>query len=288
MGVSQSKEDNFKTFVELLRSYNEDNEDNEYKYQFLDFSLNMVLVYCGARDAYLLETSNFGEREDKSKMIEKCLKYVEDLGFYMLLDPQSIEGYPRYFITKFKIVNVPEDDESVGTLLGMKDPGEEYYDYRNDRTILKFVEVNSNVEIMSQIVKSNENKKNIEYAEYKIGLFNKVMNEVNLPYRFMFNLVTIEGTYRRQKELKLKNMNYIKEHKEEYIDDLSNGLVKYPSDQHTLFVLFDRCVNNKKMFNTFLPLFLEFYSLFNTLDINIEENQRILNEKMVDIIEDSL
>lgn len=285
MGVSKSKEDNFKNFTDSLRNnldYYKNSKDN---YAFLDLALNLVLVYYGARDAYLFESSNIKDNKDYK---EKYLKYAEDLGFYILLDPQSIPNYPRYFITKFKIVNIPEDDESVGILLGMKDPGEDYFDYRKTRTIIHFVEINTDVHIVTEIVKTGDDNKNIEYAKYKMEKFNKVMEDLNLPYRFRFDLEIIDGTYKREQELRLKNMNYVKKNKDEYINDLSNGLVKYPSDQHPLFILFDRCVNNKKMFNTYLPLFLEFYSLFNTLDVNIEENQRILNEKMVDIMEDSL
>lgn len=286
MGKIQSKEDSLKKFVDSLRNkfdYYKDNK-NKDNYIFLDFSLNLVLVYYGARDAYLFESSNIKSDKDDT---EKYLKCAEDLGFFILLDPQSMPDDPRYFITKFKIVNLPEDDESVGTLLGMKDPGEDYFDYRKTRTIIRFVEINTDVHIITEIVKTGDNK-NIEYAQYKIEKFNKVMEDLNLSYKFRFDLEITDGTYKREQELKFKNINYAKKNKEEYINDLSNGLVSYPSDQHPLFILFDRCLYNKKMFNVYLPLFLEFYSLFNSFQNDIVENQRILNEKMIDIMEDSL
>ncbi len=95
--------------------------------------LNIWIVFKKGRRACLIETSDY---EFKEGYLALLFAFVELLGLVAVLDPLSLEEYPRYFVT-FKeyemLASSVKDDQEIGNLLGMTFTGD-YSDFMNPRT----------------------------------------------------------------------------------------------------------------------------------------------------------
>ena len=269
MGNSQSNK-NVIDIIDIIEKLDKNNKP------FLDLLFNLLLVQYNARTAYLLETSEMINIKDP-------LQYPKFLGLDIKIDPLSYEEHPRYWISKPGVIkNPPLDDEGIGHLLGMKDPGKDYFDFRTPRITLRIFEKLTETPITTEII--DDNKDNEEYAQKKVKRFNKVMKHLHLPYRFDFKFERDDGTVRRYHAL-LHNIEYVRDHKHEYIDDMSNGLTKYPDDIHPLIELFEKSIESDEKYKKVLPIFLRFYENFNeTLIVDIEKIQKDINQLIVDFM----
>lgn len=286
MGNSNSSEKSVKAtesvLIDMLLNDDEKHESFMGKEGKYDFILNLLLVKYDARKAYLFEAANFSiSEENREKDISSFLKIISSLGLHYDLDPQSIDyPYPRYFVSKEKLKNVPDDDEQIGQLLGFKDPGGDFFNYRNKRISVRISEVISGVEIMVEILSPHRNIDDIdvlEHAREKVNSFNRVMHYLKLPYHFKYEIQQQDGTIKRLEELKKMNLKYLNENSYYYIEyDLENALAADDEPQkHPIVSIFKECLKDKNLLRKYLPLFEYMYDLFN----NIEEynHQRRLN-----------
>ena len=227
-----------------------------------DFLFNLLLVNYGARKAYLLESVEFG---DKISDILELLKFSD---FSIEKDILSIEDYPRYWITKDKLKHIPEHDEEIGHLLGMKNPGGNYGDSKNKRVYLTIIEEKTNTVVKAEILMGDKNDKdNKLHAKSDVNKFNKVMRDLNLPYKFIYKLEQDDGTIIRFEEMKRKNIKYIKKNRILYRDDLYNNADDYISK------LFISSINDKKLFSKYLPLFMYVYQIINEEILSQEDDK---------------
>jgi hypothetical protein len=261
----------------------------DYKYGRIHGDLlNLLLVKYGARKAFLLESSNFvGEEE----YVKEILNIASDIGLCKTRDIISLEDHPRYWITKEKLNNIPETDEDIGDLLGMKNPGGEFYDYTKKRLSLSiFEEKTGGVATTELLLGDMKDEDNQLFAKKKTRSFNKVMKNLNLPYKFVYNFDQNDGAIKRLEELERRNIDYIREHIREYTNDIDNCIIR--RDNNPIIDLFKRSIfiyeNNQLLFNKYLPLFIYIYKLLidevgetSDFDTKMED----INSKFIDLIE---
>jgi len=261
-----------------------ENLDNEDIYDFL---FNLLLVLRDGRKAYLFESSNFMHMSGKKK-IDDLLKIAKDCDLFVQKDPVSLDDYPRYWIVKEKLNKIPLTDKAIGKLLGMKDPGDDYFNYKEKRLTLYIKESTTGVNINTEILKGDkDDKENIDHAKNRIDAFNTIMIELDLPYRFSYIFNQDDGSLKRFKELKKKNMKYIQENVEEYVNDLYNIVVEKDT-QHPLMYFFEKCAKNESLLTTYLPVYVYVYRIFNEeLYVGEEPSLHIrkINKKFADHIQ---
>jgi len=279
--TSQTKVKNMEFVIKMLKS-------NKYA-DIQNVLFNLLLVHYGGRKAFLLESSNYTDSEHN---IEEILKIISDTSLHVEKDITALEDYPRYWITKEKIDKIPETYEEIGHLLGMKNPGGDFYDYRKKRLTLTINEEKTGVDVTTELLKGDmKDIDNVMFAKNKADSFTAVMIQHHLPYTFVYTLVQDDGTVKRLKELKNVNMDYMIEHIYEYKNDLANALLER-GNTHPIITLFLRAVTkNKKLFHTYLPLFVYIYKVENKEvdnkyeNIDFDEKQSNINKKFVDLIE---
>jgi hypothetical protein len=248
MGNNSSKND----LIEILKNPSKTGEISE-------FLLNLLLVKYEARKAYLFETANY-----KQKNTKDMLQIALDNGLSIQKDLLSLDEFSRYWISKGKLYKIPETDEEIGFLLGMKDPGGEYYDYKNKRLSLDIYEHNTGSNITSELLIGDIGDiDNIRYAIEKVELFNKVIDDLSLKshYHFVSEFHQDDGSIKRLRELSKKNMKYIREHKQDYLNDLYNALSD--EEYERLKIIFIDSLNSNKLFNNYLPMFIDIYHSYN-------------------------
>jgi hypothetical protein len=248
---------------------------------------NLLLVLYGGRKAFLLETVNFIGTE----YAQDILNIASDIGLYKTDDILSLEDHPRYWITKGKLDKIPETREEIGELLGMKNPGGEFYDYTKKRLILDIYEEmggDITTELLSGDIEDEDNKL---FAKNKTRSFNKVMKSLNLPYKFVYHLQQDDGSDKRLKELERRNIDYIRKNMNQYKSDIGNCINRY-DDSNPIIDLFQRSIsiyeNNKELFNKFFPLFI--YILKVLIDEvgespDFESKIEDIHNKFIDLIE---
>jgi hypothetical protein len=249
MGNNSSKND----LLEFLKDPSKNGEIS-------DFLLNLLLVKYQARKAYLFETSNYKEKNTKD-----MLQIALDNGLSIKKDVISLPEFPRYWISKGDLYKIPETDEEIGVLLGMKDPGGEYYDYTHKRLSLDIYEHHTGSNITSELLQGDiRDINNIRYAIQKVESFNKVIDDLSClksKYHFIYELHQDDGSLKRLKELSKKNMKYIRDHKQDYLNDLYNAVSD--DEYERIKTLFNESVNSNKLFNNYLPMFVEIYNSYN-------------------------
>ncbi len=248
----------------------------------LDFLFNLLLVKYEAREAYLLEVANYMNED-----IDTLLIIASDIELFIKKDKLSLENYPRYFITKKILKKEPDSDEEIGNLLGMKDAGGYYFNYKMKRLDLQIYEEKMDTSITSEVVLGDINDiDNQKYAEDKVNKFNNVMIKLKLPYRFVYKYNQDDGTIKRFEELKMKNLEYIIQNKDEYINDLANEILG-DEKSHPIIILFNKSIANMRLFNIYYPLFMYIYDIINNEILqykNYHEKVENINNKFIEII----
>lgn len=251
-----------------------------------DVLLNLLLVHYGGRNAFLLESANYTNSEYK---IEDLLRILSETSLHVVKDSTSLPDYPRYWVTKEKLKSKPETDEEIGQLLGMKNPGGEFYDYTKKRLSLRIKEKKTGATITTELLKGDiKDADNIAFSKQKAESFHVVMKSLGLPYTFTYHLEQDDGTKKRLHELKEENMDYLKEHLAEYKDDLVNALLE-KEGTHPIIILFEKAVSTPhKLFRTYLPLFVSIFKMFNKDSYIDDKKQTKINKKFVEIIQSTL
>jgi len=259
--------------------------------------LNLLLVQLDGRRAYLMVTANL-----KTVTLSEIVPLLRPLGICLYLDPISVgekeeykpfynkdllvyglpsafsEGeYPGFWIMKpgtVKEEGIPLTDEEVGALLGMKDPGGDYFDFTRQRTSLSIVERETGAEVTAELLMGDK-EENRPFAEEKANTFTEVMKKVGLPYRFRAKLEVNDGTTIRARERAQGNTRYVVEHQKEYLNDLTNILPEH----HVVVRVFKRMMREKKLVKKYVPLYLSFYRLYRP-DKDMLRVESVINERV--------
>lgn len=85
---------------------------------YTEIVLNFVLVLHGERPATLIEYTNWSKQVGLDQFKEKLTNLTWIAGLHMTLDPLSLTGYPRYWITRYPLNPVPLTDSEIGRQLG--------------------------------------------------------------------------------------------------------------------------------------------------------------------------
>ena len=263
--------------------------------------LNLLLVHFGARQAFLLETSNL-DRSLKMARLEEIIKRLRSADVHVYLDPISVGGleekykpymgkelihkgfptvseeeYPRFWVTRSdKKIKIPITDEEVGKLLGMKDPGGEYYDFTKKRTSLSIMEKGTGLEITAELLMGGDEEENKMFAREKVKSFTDVMKQLDLPYRFRAEIKVNDGTTIRARELAQGNTKYVVENQKEYLNDLTNILPEH----HVVVGVFKKMMREKKLVKKYVPMYLFFYRSFHPKK-DLFRIEKAINERVV-------
>lgn len=263
--------------VHEIHMIHHDEESTEIPMQYL-------LVKYGGRKAFLLETSEYSP-----ETVQKFLALAKEIGLNVTKDRLGLESSPRYLIHAGKLKTIPRNDEDLGALLGFKDPGGDFGDWRHSRTTL---DISPTAETCgfgcvgastTELVKGN--RQEIEaFADMKVRSFNNVMTKLGLPYRFDYGIQEKHGSLRRSEELKRMNMKYIRTNKHLYINDLWNQL--NGDENHPFLLLFETVIKNKETLKRYLPFYLYFYRLINDDKVMYDTKTIIkrLNKKFLELL----
>jgi len=141
--------------------------------------------------------------------------------------------------------------------------------------------------IRDRLKGDKDDKENIDHAKNRIDAFNAIMIELDLPYRFSYLFEQDDGSLKRVKELKKKNMKYLQDNVKEYINDLYDTVVER-ENHHPLINLFEKCVKNESLLTAYLPVYVYVYRIFNDeLYVGEEPSLHIrkINKKFADHIQ---
>lgn len=241
-----------KDIVDLIENHRE---------EFREIPMQLLLVKFGARKAYLLESSEYNR-----ETVKKAVSLARSIGLRVSKDRLGLSHAPRYLIyIDGKIGRLPRTDEELGALLGFKDPGGEYGDWRKNRTTLVISEIQTGAGT-TELVQGT--RREIEtFADRKVRSFNGVMMNLGLPYRFEYLIQEQDGSAKRAAELDRLNMKYIRENKNKYIQDLWNEL--NGDMDHPFILLFEDVIKKKKLLARYVPFYRYFYDLINR-DNNVD------------------
>jgi len=214
-------------YKKILKSVKDDNI-------LLHTVINIILVCEGARPSFLLESSDY-TKEQMSIVAEIINKLNEKIS-KPLLSISDEWKFPRYFIflkdsyvdneilkDNSKIIN----EEWIAKFLGFNCVGHDYSNFKKNRIVLEFflnnkkpysqliVEVCEMEKIDINILKKSARDTNIKY--------NKILNP--LGYKTFFTIKIDISVTERYEKLLSKDIEYIKKHREEYLNDLYNGYI---------------------------------------------------------------
>lgn len=224
---------------------------NEYTGSAL---FNLLLVTCGARKAYFLDNTTDIERT------KKIIQLARAIGLRVKKDPTTTDDNPGYWI--YQAMNkLPTTSEETGRTLGFLNPSDDsdFGNFRIRRASLYILEKTTKAYITSEVV-SDDIETVRHFAKQKVALYDQVMIERQLPYRFKYEIVVDDGTIKRMSELEQGHKDYIFKHRKDYINDLENIFDK---SVHPLITLFKKMVGDTKLRNRYTPLFLFIYEMFN-------------------------
>jgi hypothetical protein len=294
MGNSKSSDKSANGDIILIDMLND--EKLVKTHALYDFIFNLLLVKHNARQAYLFETSNFltenvGDQEHMS-YISSFLRLISSIGLFYQLDPISFPDYPRYWVSKEKIKKIPINDEEIGQLLGFKDPGGDYFNFREKRLTLRIKEEITGSGILTEILSPHMISKVQEHAKEKVESFNKVINNINhmyhldMPYHFIYMIEQDDGTLKRLEELQKMNMKYLNDNKKDYMNDLENVLDLQGEEvlMHPIMDLFKKSLKDKKLFKKYLPLFEYIYELYNEDSGDYKTIINLINRRFIDLL----
>jgi hypothetical protein len=198
--------------------------------------INILLVLKGARKTTLLEYANVKNNMSHIDFFNSITTIInifksitgEQLSIYL----ENEEPYPRYLIYNFdKYPNMTQElqkeehDFELGKILEMTFPGGNYYDYNQHRLtgLIMIGDINLFAEVF--VVKDYEHeykclKKNLEN---KVNKWNLELKEIGLKCKYIIK--SDDGFEYRKKKYEEKDIVYIRDHIDEYMNDHYNELI---------------------------------------------------------------
>ena len=199
--------------------------------------VNVILVFHGARDAFLYESTNF--KNDTNfifLLVEKFNKY----GSKLKIKSDEFK-YPRFFVYKENgwvdkdIQKNPMNlysDPSIAGYLGFQCVGHDFSNYRVPRiTIGYYIEyiesrqiiAEESRQIIAEVCEINKIPKSkiVKQSNEKLKRFNNVLNKYGIKMNVSINVD--DGLDTRTKNLFENKKKYILKNKEDYKNDLANN-----------------------------------------------------------------
>lgn len=219
--------------------------------------LNLLLVKHGGRKAYLLETAEFENENEK-----EVLELPKRMGLVIQKDVTSVPNFPRYWIVRERLKMVPKDDDEIGALLGFKDSGGDFGDSKHDRVELKIYSpmIGSSIVTVEMVQGGPKDPANLAHARGKVKAFNDVMKHLGLPYRFRHKFTQLDGSLTRLDKLRELDEVYIRKHIHDYVNmDLSDTVHDWPRLRDPV----RKWLRNKDMLRQHLPFFEYMYAVLH-------------------------
>ena len=272
------KTDIYRTFQNLL-------DTRSYK-NYKEAILNILLVCTGIRSAFLFEESNF-QRFDKNpiKKLYKIIKYVNENTSIHLKTTEDNSQFKRVFVYLCessrkevnkglnKVIypvdlsimdneNSVNDDYEISLFLGFQCDGHDYSNIEIDRIALNFdiYKDKETISLMTEVCEA-EKINIIDLEKYANDLVNKINTIVEeFGYFCEYNLKYWYSTITKIEKLREKDVVFIKDRLNEYLNDLGNF---YISDTDLLeksityqkFVNIEETMKNKKEYEKLLYLY---------------------------------
>ena len=188
--------------------------------------VNVILVFHGARDAFLYESTNFKNDTDFIfLLVEKFNKY----GGKLKIKSDEFK-YPRFFVYKENewvdkdIEKNPMNlynDPSIAGYLGFQCIGHDFSNYRVPRITIGYYIESS--QIIAEVCEINKIPKSkiVKQSNEKLKRFNNVLNKYGIKMNVSINVD--DGLEMRTKNLFENKKKYILKNKEDYKNDLANN-----------------------------------------------------------------
>jgi hypothetical protein len=188
--------------------------------------VNVILVFHGARDAFLYESTNFKNDTDFIfLLVEKFNKY----GGKLKIKSDEFK-YPRFFVYKENewvdkdIDKNPMNlynDPSIAGYLGFQCIGHDFSNYRVPRITIGYYIESS--QIIAEVCEINKIPKSkiVKQSNEKLKRFNNVLNKYGIKMNVSINVD--DGLEMRTKNLFENKKKYILKNKEDYKNDLANN-----------------------------------------------------------------
>ena len=188
--------------------------------------VNVILVFHGARDAFLYESTNFKNDTDFIfLLVEKFNKY----GGKLKIKSDEFK-YPRFFVYKENewvdkdIDKNPMNlynDPSIAGYLGFQCIGHDFSNYRVPRITIGYYIESS--QIIAEVCEINKIPKSkiVKQSNEKLKRFNNVLNKYGIKMNVSINVD--DGLEMRTKNLFENKKKYILKNKEDYKNNLANN-----------------------------------------------------------------
>ncbi len=284
------KTDIYRTFQNLL-------DTRSYK-NYKEAIFNILLVCTGIRSAFLFEESNF-QRFDKNpiKKLYKIVKYVNENTSIHIKTTEDNSQFKRIFVYLCessrkevnkglnkevnkglnkglnKVIypvdlsimdneNSVNDDDEIALFLGFQCAGHDYSNIEIDRIALNFdiYKGKETISLMAEVCEAE--KINIidleKYANDLVDKINTIVEEFG--YFCDYNLKYWYSTITKIEKLREKDLVFIKDRLNEYLNDLGNFYISdtvllEKSITYQKFVNIEETMKNKKEYENLLYLY---------------------------------
>jgi hypothetical protein len=186
--------------------------------------LNIWIVAHGGREACLIESANFQDTFDENWPILK--KFAKDLDLYIRKDPNGLESYPRYLISK-DMVKKKFNESELGRMLGFVYLKSDYGNDRVPRTVSHIWATepewkDEDVSVWTEVSRTPE--ESILNTTELVESWNAILKVFPFPLlpniQFYLQVSKDDGW-----QMRLDNLNndlYFIENYEEYLNDVEN------------------------------------------------------------------
>lgn len=209
--------------IRLLKDILNDNEGTP----LFDIFINIYLVIMGVREVCLIETGDMDVKE-QDLFWEIVGGLNESLEIPLTIKLEHEDHFPRYFIflsSNDELNDILDDDldeEQIGRILGYQCAGNEYHRYDRPRFVIRYVEEITNMAFYTEVCDLSVFSKDeiISNTINRINIINDALNQIGYSAKLVFD--QDDGVNYRYQKLVERDVNYISENMNKYIDDFEN------------------------------------------------------------------
>lgn len=218
----------------------------------LEDLINIWIVLLGGRQACLIETTHYNDKERLSQT-EQLRTFVQLNKLYWTLDPQSRKDYPRYLVSK-QVVSLKSSDKQLGKLLGITYLKSDYDNFCVPRTsiyIHGWISSKKKISLWDEASLTPEIS--IKNAQKMVNTWNQLIQIHPFPLvpKLRFEMFTeVDDGLIIRKE-KIEDDKYFLKYFDEYLEDLDNF-----ADDPELYKSFKRKPSGKKQIEQFKMIWL--------------------------------